>query len=253
MRQKTVGIIGGMGPEATVDLMQRVIQATPAHDDQDHLRMLVDNNPKVPSRIKALIEGSGEDPAPVLVQMARDLERWGADFLAMPCNTAHHFHPAVQAAVGVPVLNMIELTAGRIRQETPDVRKVGLLASTAVIRTDLYGKSLSRRGVEVVHPGDSSQDQVLAAIRAIKAQTFNSASLDALNRAIDDLIAREAGVILIACTELSIVADRLRIGVRAYDSAQVLAEAIVATALMDETRVTHRPHTCTVNETLRET
>lgn len=77
MRQKTVGIIGGMGPEATVDIMQRIIQATPANDDQDHLRLLVDNNPKVPSRIRALIEGTGEDPAPVLVQMARDLERWG--------------------------------------------------------------------------------------------------------------------------------------------------------------------------------
>jgi aspartate racemase len=231
MRQKTVGIIGGMGPEATVDLMQRVIQATPANDDQDHLRMLVDNNPKVPSRIKALIDGSGEDPAPVLVQMARDLERWGADFLAMPCNTAHHFHPAVQAAVGVPVLNMIELTAGRIRQETPAVRKVGLLASTAVIRTDLYGESFARRGVEVVHPGDTSQDQVLAAIRAIKAQTFSSASLDALNRAVDDLIAREAEVILIACTELSVIAKKLQLSVATCDSAQVLAEAIVAEAM----------------------
>lgn len=231
MRQKTVGIIGGMGPEATVDLMQRVIQATPANDDQDHLRMLVDNNPKVPSRIKALIDGSGEDPAPVLVQMARDLERWGADFMAMPCNTAHHFHPAVQAAVGVPVLNMIELTAGRIRQETPAVRKVGLLASTAVIRTDLYGESFARRGVEVVHPGDTSQDQVLAAIRAIKAQTFSSASLDALNRAVDDLIAREAEVILIACTELSVIAKKLQLSVATCDSAQVLAEAIVAEAM----------------------
>lgn len=231
MRQKTVGIIGGMGPEATVDLMQRVIQATPANDDQDHLRMLVDNNPKVPSRIKALIDGSGEDPAPVLVQMARDLERWGADFLAIPCNTAHHFHPAVQAAVGVPVLNMIELTAGRIRQETPDVRKVGVLASTAVIRTDLYGESFARRGVEVVHPGDKSQDQVLAAIRAIKAQTFSSASLDALNRAVDDLIAREAEVILIACTELSVIAKKLQLSVATCDSAQVLAEAIVAEAM----------------------
>ena len=231
MRQKTVGIIGGMGPEATVDLMQRVIQVTPANDDQDHLRMLVDNNPKVPSRIKALIEGSGEDPAPVLAQMARDLERWGADFLAMPCNTAHHFYPAVQAAVGVPVLNMIELTAGRIRQETPDVRKVGLLASTAVIRTDLYGKSLSRKGVEVVHPADTSQDQVLAAIRAIKAQRFSSASLDALNQAIDDLIARESEVILIACTELSVIAKKLQLSVVTFDSAQVLAEAIVAEAM----------------------
>jgi aspartate racemase len=242
-----------MGPEATVDLMQRVIQATPAHDDQDHLRMLVDNNPKVPSRIKALLEGSGEDPAPILVQMARDLERWGADFLAMPCNTAHHFYPAIQAAVGVPVLNMIDLTAERIRQDTPDMRKVGLLASTAVIRTDLYGKSFARRGVEVVCPEDKSQDQVLAAIRAIKAQAFNSTSLDFLNRAVDELIAREAGVILIACTELSIVADKLRIGVRAYDSTQVLAEAIVAAALMDKTRVYRGPRACTVNATSRET
>jgi aspartate racemase len=238
MRQKTVGIIGGMGPEATVDLMQRVIQATPAQDDQDHLRMLVDNNPKVPSRIKALLEGSGEDPAPVLVRMARDLERWGADFLAIPCNTAHHFHPTIQAAVGIPVLNMIELTAERIWLDAPDIRKVGLLASTAVIRTDLYRKSLACKGVEVVHPGDASQDQVLAAIRAIKAQTFSSASLDALNRAVEDLIARKAGVVLIACTELSIVAKRLKIGVRACDSAQLLAEAIVSTAIGDETRGT---------------
>jgi aspartate racemase len=231
MRQKTVGIIGGMGPEATVDLMQRVIKATPAHDDQDHLRMLVDNNPKVPSRIKALLEGSGEDPVPVLVQMARDLERWGADFLAMPCNTAHHFHPAVQAAVGVPVLNMIELAAGRILQETPDVHKVGLLASTAVIRTNLYVKSFAHRGVEVVHPGDKSQDKVLAAIRSIKAQRFSSASLDALNRAVDDLIARKAEVILIACTELSVIAKKLQLSVVTCDSAQVLAEAIVAEAM----------------------
>lgn len=231
MRQKTVGIIGGMGPEATVDLMQRIIQATPANDDQDHLRLLVDNNPKVPSRIKASIEDTGEDPAPVLVQMARDLERWGADFLAIPCNTAHHFHPAVQAAVGVPVLNMIELAVGRIRQETPDILKVGLFASTAVIRTGLYDKFFARRGVEVVHPGDTSQDQVLAAIRAIKAQRFSSASLDALNRAIDDLIAREAEVILIACTELSVIAKKLQLSVVTCDSAQVLAEAIVAEAM----------------------
>ena len=100
-----------------------------------------------------------------------------------------------------------------------------------MIRTDLYGESFARRGVEVVHPGDKSQDQVLAAIRAIKAQTFSSASLDALNRAVDDLIAREAEVILIACTELSVIAKKLQLSVATCDSAQVLAEAIVAEAM----------------------
>ncbi len=105
-----------------------------------------------------------------------------------------------------------------------------LRASTAVIRTDLYGKSFARRGVEVVHPADTSQDQVLAAIRAIKAQMFSFASLDALNRAVDNLIARKPEVILIACTELSVIAKKLQLSVVTCDSAQVLAEAIVAEA-----------------------
>jgi len=94
-----------MGPEATVDLMLRVIKATPATDDQDHIHMLVDNNPKVPSRIKARLHGSGESPAPVLVSMARRLADWGADFLAIPCNTVHHYLREVQKAVDIPVLD----------------------------------------------------------------------------------------------------------------------------------------------------
>jgi aspartate racemase len=96
MSHRILAIIGGMGPEATVDLMLRVINATPARDDQDHIRMLVDNNPKVPSRINALVDGSGESPAPALISMARGLASLGADFLAVPCNTAHHYLREVQ-------------------------------------------------------------------------------------------------------------------------------------------------------------
>src|SRR5579872_2815690 len=86
-----IGILGGMGPEATVDLMRRVIAATPARSDADHIHMIVDNNPKVPSRIAAIIETTGPDPAPELIRMAQSLERAGADALAMPCNTAHAY------------------------------------------------------------------------------------------------------------------------------------------------------------------
>ncbi|RLB91348.1 MAG: aspartate racemase RacD, partial [Deltaproteobacteria bacterium] len=86
--EKIVGILGGMGPEATVDLMQRIISLTPALDDIDHIRCIVDNNPKVPSRIKAIIEGDGEDPGPCMADMGRRLESWGADFLVIACNTA---------------------------------------------------------------------------------------------------------------------------------------------------------------------
>src|SRR5690606_12563971 len=99
MRDKIVGIIGGMGPEARVDLMRRIINATPVEDDADHIRMLVDNNPKVPARIKAISDGTGESPAPCLIEMAQGLERQGADFLVIPCNTAHHYYEEVASSV----------------------------------------------------------------------------------------------------------------------------------------------------------
>ena len=99
----TIGILGGMGPAATVELMSRIIRQTPAKDDRDHLRMLVDNNPKVPSRIEAIIEGTGADPLPELQRMAQGLEAAGADFLIMACNTAHHYHAESGGIRGDPV------------------------------------------------------------------------------------------------------------------------------------------------------
>ena len=152
MKEKTVGIIGGLGPEATVDLMRRVIQATPAGDDQDHIRMIVDCNPKVPSRMKAILEGTGENPAPYLVTMAKDLAAWGADFLVIACNTAHLYFDRIQEAVPIPVLNMIDLTVDHVVTENPAIRKAGLLASWTVIRPGLYEAAFEKRGVALLHP-----------------------------------------------------------------------------------------------------
>ena len=137
MKEKTAGILGGMGPEATVDLMRRIIAHTDARDDADHVRCIVDNNPKVPSRIKALLEGGGVSPGPCLADMARRLEAWGADFLCMACNTAHNYYGEVRAAVGIPVLNMVELTA-RAASELAPGGAAGILASPAVRLTGLY-------------------------------------------------------------------------------------------------------------------
>jgi aspartate/glutamate racemase len=107
MRHRTLGIIGGMGNEATVDLMLRVIKATPGRDEQNHIRMLVDNNPKLPSRIKTLVDGTGESPAPTLISMARGLAGSGADFLAIPSNTVHYYLREVQESADILILNMI--------------------------------------------------------------------------------------------------------------------------------------------------
>ena len=124
MTEKIIGIIGGMGPEATVDFMNRIIRATPAKDDIDHIRLIVDNNPKIPSRMKAILEQTGEDPTPCLVEMARKLADWGADILTIPCNTAHYYYQIIKDAIDIPVLNMIELTVDAVIKDHPDIQTV---------------------------------------------------------------------------------------------------------------------------------
>ena len=229
--EKVVGIIGGMGPEATVDLMARVIRATPALDDVDHIRMVVDNNPKVPSRIKALIEGDGPSPVPVLQEMARKLAAWGVDFLVMPCNTAHYYHQDVQQAVSVPLLDMIGLAVEKVVSRQPHVQSVGLMASTAVLNLKLYEKAFTRQGVKLIAPVPPVQAELMAAIRKIKTSRYGKEVTAALQTAADHLVKTGAEVLLVACTELSIVTDGIQAPTPVLDAAQILAEAVVRTAI----------------------
>jgi aspartate racemase len=232
LEEKIVGIIGGMGPEATVDLMQRVIKATPALDDADHIRMIVDNNPKIPSRIKALLEGTGESPVPCLADMARRLEAWGADFLTIPCNTAHYYFEDIRSAVDIPVLNMIELTASQVIRDNPGIKRVGVLAATAVLKTELYSTIFGRQGVAVIYPPDNLQAPLMGSIRTIKAGHYGQQEVDGMKAAAESLMAGKVQALIVACTELSIIGDSLLPSPRIalYDALQVLAEAIVKTA-----------------------
>jgi aspartate racemase len=228
--EKTVGILGGMGPEATIDLMRRVVEATPARDDIDHIRMLVDNNPKVPSRIAALIDGTGESPAPHIIEMARGLERQGADFLVIACNTAHHYHADVAAAVNVPVLNVVELAVSHIVQQQPAVERVGLLASTALQLVHLYEPAVSRHDIELIYPEPQHQQAVMDLIRAVKAGHPTPDQIQGYNEAAARLLADGAECLLIACTELSVVADQLHVVSPVYDTAQLLADEVIRVA-----------------------
>ncbi|MBF9059520.1 amino acid racemase [Rhodobacterales bacterium HKCCSP123] len=225
---RRVGILGGMGPEATVLLMSRVIAAVPARDDADHVPLIVDQNSQVPSRIAHLIEGTGPDPAPVLAAMARRLEGAGAEALAMPCNTAHHYLAAIRGAVSVPVLDMVAASARVARDAAGQGGKVGLLASPAVAKVGLFDRALAAEGLEVVHPADGAA--LLAAIRRIKAEGPVAAACAALLRASEAVLAQGAEVQLVACTEFSLIADALAPGVRGIDTLDVLVEEIVGFA-----------------------
>lgn len=229
-QEKTVGIIGGMGPEATVDLMARLVRLTPALDDADHVRCIVDNNPKVPSRIKALIEGGGESPAPELKDMARRLEAWGADFLAMPCNTSHYYFQDIQDAVSIPVLNLIEITTHEVVEQQPGIATAGILGSTTMILTGLYQQAFAACGRNVVYPETGCQDRVMAAIKDIKKGCVNQVA-PALAEALSSLQAQGARAVVVACTELSLLSfaslSTTPQPLPRYDASDILARAII--------------------------
>ena len=229
MSECIVGVIGGMGPDATVELMQRVIRLTPAQDDADHIHMLVDNNPKVPSRIKALLEGGGDNPGPVIAQMAKRLEQGGADFLVIPCNTAHYYHYYAQDAVGIPVWHLIELALNQWQQTYPNAKRVGLLASSAVQKIHLFESFFEHAGLELVYPSDEAQTVIMQLIRAVKAATVNDALLAEYHQAIATMESSVDGYLL-GCSELSVLWQRHETALPVMDSLQVLAEAIVEAA-----------------------
>lgn len=229
--KRRIGVLGGMGPEATVLFMSRVIALTPAADDSDHVPLIVDNNTQVPSRIKALIEKTGDDPGPVLADMARRLQTAGAQALAMPCNTAHHFAPAIVGAVDIPLLNMVDLAVERVAPMARTSRRVGLLASPAVQSTGLFDRAFAEREIATRYPNDT--DGLLSAIRAIKIDSKDPAAVRTLRNAADDLAGKDVTVLVIACSEFSIIAEAIEAPLQTVDTIDVLAEAVIAFASHD--------------------
>ncbi|MBY6203234.1 amino acid racemase [Maritalea mobilis] len=223
---RRIGILGGMGPEATVLLMQKVIAAVPAKDDADHIPLLIDQNPQVPSRIARLIEETGEDPAPVLAAMARRLEQAGAEALAMPCNTAHHYADAIRSAATVPFLDMVALSVAHAGELAGPGASVGILASPAVRRVGLFDAPFAKAGLTPLYATD--EDATLAAIRAIKRDGPTAEARTALRAASTALLDQGAAVQMIACTEFSLIADAVADGVTGFDTLDRLVAAIVA-------------------------
>ena len=225
---RTVGILGGMGPGATVLLMQKVIAATPARDDSDHVPLLVDQNPQVPSRIRHLVERTGEDPAPVLAAMAQRLEAAGAQALAMPCNTAHHYAPAIRAAVRIPLIDMVALSVEHAASLVPAGGTVGILASPAVRLTGLFDRALAAARLTAIYA--QNDEDVLSIIRRIKADGPVADARLALAEVSRGLLARGAQVQMIACTEFSLIADAVDARADSFDTLDRLVGGILAFA-----------------------
>ena len=218
--QKTVGVIGGMGPDATVDFMSRVIAFTGAARDQDHVRMLVDNNPAVPCRQKALL-GTGEDPGPVMAGMARGLETAGADFLVIPCNTAHAYAGAVREAVSIPLLSIIDVTVAACR----DRAAVGLLTTKGCVAARVYQEAFAHTGKALIMPDDAELSELMELIFAIKAGDQSPAIGERMRELGEALVARGATAVIAGCTEITLVLGDGMLSVPLVSSTDELARA----------------------------
>jgi len=227
MTEPILGILGGMGPEATIELFWRIVAATPAHVDQDHLHLLIDNDPKIPDRTAAILD-DGEPPLPRLTAAARRLEAAGAGCLLIPCNTAHFWLPALRETVGIPIVDMISETAQRIAVLDPRPKTVGLLATTGTVRSGLYQNALGTREIAVVTPDEPSQERVMRAIERIKGKD-HAVKAELLAQA-GRLIERGAEAIVPGCTELSLLIGSDDLSCPVIDPLSVLAQTGISWA-----------------------
>ena len=227
-----VGVLGGMGPESTAELLVRITRCTPAAVEQDHLRVICDSNPKIPNRTEALLSGETGPIIEALAQTALNLERAGAEIIGIPCNTAHAFLTDVRTAVGVPVLDMIGETATRALDIFGERTVVGLVATDGTLRTRLYHDALEGVGLAAMSPSASGiQYAVMDALDSVKLHGPTEDAYGALVAAVRDLTSNGATAVIAACTEVSLVFERHPPDLPWLDPLQVLAEALVREAI----------------------
>lgn len=226
--KKAIGIVGGMGPEATLDLFGKLIRHTDAACDAEHIRVYIDCHTGVPDRTRAILEG-GESPVPYIAESVEKLAAMGAELLLIPCNTSHYYYDEIAALSPVPVMHMIRTTAEALKAE--GVRRVGILATDGTLRSGVYQRELSACGIASVCPEGEDQVAVMRLIYdGIKANapTFDTA---AVRRAIDTLRAQGAERIVLGCTELPVAFARYGIDASdAVDATDILARAAVVAA-----------------------
>lgn len=231
---KVLGILGGMGPAATVDLFDKMVKLVPARTDQDHPRIIIDCNSPIPSRVDFL-SGAGPSPVPALQETARNLERAGAEVIAIPCNTAHLFFHEIQAAVTIPVLHMMEETGRALVGLEPPIRRAGLLATTGTITAGLYHRAMD--GIELLVPEIPEQKRIMECLMEIKAGKMRRART-VIRRAARGLVARGAQAIIAGCTEVPLVLSQKDLTEPAsgewtpyIDATLILAQSAVTAAL----------------------
>lgn len=221
-----LGVIGGLGPMATAYYLELVVRMTDAKRDQDHPEIMVMDIPTIPDRTAYILGKSEEDPVGPMVQLGKQLKSLGATVLATPCVTAHYFHEALQQGSGLPVIHVIQKTAQLLRSE--GVGCVGLMATDGTVESGIFQKELEAAGVSVVLPDEQGQRGVMTIIYdQVKAGI--PADLQLFHGICGQLRRQGAQVVILGCTELSLLKKQADLGDGILDVLDVLAkESVIA-------------------------
>lgn len=232
MAEKVIGVLGGMGPEATLDCFDKIIKNTPAEKDQDHLRVLIDCNPKVPDRTAAICE-NGESPVPIMLDGARSLTQAGADFIIIPCVSAHFFLDDLRGQIDIPILSIFDAVTEAVDKDNLTIRVVGLLATTGTVQGRLFQKRLEQNQIATITPVESDQEKVMSCIYNIKATQVRDrrekAKMELLEVA-NNLTKKGAQGIIAGCTEVPLALGPEDLQVPFFDPLLILARAAIMEA-----------------------
>ena len=205
--KKTIGILGGMGPEATAYFFNLIIKSTDAAKDQEHIPILIWNNPKIPPRTEAILYG-GPSPLPLLVEGVKILEKGGAGLIVMPCITAHYFARQIARRAKVPFVNLLDESLRFAKKRIPGMKKAGLVASSGTVKSRLFHKTFEKNGIEIITPEPNEQQKVMDAIfgnSGIKAGFTAGRPRTTVVRIARRLIERGAEAVIAGCTEVPLV------------------------------------------------
>lgn len=230
--KKTIGILGGMGPEATAYFYELLIKKTKAEKDQEHIRVLIYSDPGIPPRTDAIL-GKGLSPLPHLVEGVRVLSEAGADFMVMPCVTAHYYYNEILAQKRVSFLNLLDETLLYALRKIPGLKKAGLISSTGTLKSRLFHDAFAGEGIEVIAPEEREQEEVMEAIfgkQGIKAGFASGRAREIILQAAAKLIKRGAEAMIAGCTEVPLVLKKEDIPVPLIEPLEILAEVSIVKA-----------------------
>lgn len=218
---KTLGVIGGMGPEATSFFYARVTARTKARRDQDHINIVILSHAAMPDRTKAILTGEKEELLSDLIKDVKMLESLGVANIAVPCNTCHYFLHEVQEQTKIPIINMIEESVRTVIEDHPGIEKIGIMGTDGTIQAGTYHRVCEKYHVQAVAPKEENQQLVMSLIYD-DIKSGKTGDRSKFDRAYEDLMQQGCEAVILACTELSVFKEFYQVPLNCLDAMDVL-------------------------------